>query len=314
MNPRPAEGGRHPEGAMNPRPAEGGRHPEGAMNPRPAEGGRHPEGAMTPRRLAVLGANGRMGRAVVRLARDAGFEVVLAAGAGDVGRDAGELAGVGALGVRVGDAIDAARLREARAEVLVDFSAPSALAAACAPCAEAGVALVSGTTGLDETARAALETAAGRIPVLWEPNMSVGVHVLSSLLARAIAALGPGFDVEIVEAHHRMKVDAPSGTALRLAEVAREAVAARAPAATPRLVHGREGRPGARSPSEIGVLALRGGDVVGDHTAFLFGDGERLELSHRASSRDLFARGALRAASWLAGRAAGRYSLSDVLG
>jgi 4-hydroxy-tetrahydrodipicolinate reductase len=149
--------------------------------------------------------------------------------------------------------------------------------------------------------------------------MSVGIHVLSSLLARAIAALGPGFDVEIVEAHHRMKVDAPSGTALRLADVAREAVAARgdraAAASSPQvdLVTGREGRPGARSASEIGVLALRGGDVVGDHTAFLFGDGERLELSHRASSRDLFARGALRAASWLPSRAPGRYSLSDVL-
>ena len=137
--------------------------------------------------------------------------------------------------------------------------------------------------------------------------MSVGVHVLSALLERAIAALGPDYDIEIVEAHHRMKVDAPSGTALRLAEVARAARGGR-------YVTGREGKPGARTGDEIGVLALRGGDVIGDHTAFLLGDGERIELTHRASSRDLFARGALRSGVWLVGRPAGRYRLADVLG
>jgi 4-hydroxy-tetrahydrodipicolinate reductase len=145
--------------------------------------------------------------------------------------------------------------------------------------------------------------------------MSVGIHVLSAILARAIAALGPGYDVDIVETHHRMKVDAPSGTAIRLAEVARTAVQARDGEAS-RLVYGREGRPGARAslPSEIGVLAVRGGDVVGDHTIHLMADGERLELTHRAQSRDLFARGALRAAGWIVGRPPRRYRLDDVLG
>lgn len=264
-------------------------------------------------RIAVLGANGRMGRAVVRLAHEAGSRVVLAIGAGDEGRDAGELAGLGPIGVRIQS--DVAAIASSGADVLVDFSAPSVLARACDACAKGGVAIASGTTGLDDAAKAELDAASTRVPVLWEPNMSVGVHVLASLLERAIAALGPEYDVEIVEAHHRLKVDAPSGTALRLAEVAKAARQHLHPEGpAPRLVHGREGRPGARSAEEIGVLALRGGDVIGDHTAFLFGDGERIELTHRASSRDLFARGALRAGQWLVGRPPGRYRLADVLG
>lgn len=261
-------------------------------------------------RLAVLGANGRMGRAVVRLAQGAGAEVVFAAGAGDEGKDAGELAGVGSIGVVL--TTDIASLASSGANVLVDFSSPAALTAACGVCAEAGIAIASGTTGLDDAANAALDAAAARVPVLWEPNMSVGVHVLASLVERAIKALGGGYDIEIIEAHHRMKVDAPSGTALRLAEVAKSARAA-AGSGAPRSVTGREGRPGARPADEIGVFAVRGGDVVGDHTVMLLGEGERLELTHRASSRDLFARGALRAGTWLVGRAPGRYRLDDVL-
>jgi 4-hydroxy-tetrahydrodipicolinate reductase len=231
--------------------------------------------------------------------------VTCAIGMGDAGRDAGELAGVGPIGVAVTPELDAL----AGADVVVDFSTPAVLARACAVASAAGIAIASGTTGLDADATAALEAAATKVPVLWEPNMSVGVHVLSTLVARAVAALGAGYDIEIVEAHHRMKVDAPSGTALRLAAVAKEARNA-----DTRFVHGREGRPGARAGDEIGVLAMRGGDVIGDHTVFLLGDGERLELTHKASSRDLFARGALRAGSWLVGRPAGRYGLSDVLG
>ncbi len=260
-------------------------------------------------RVAVLGANGRMGRAVVRLAHEGGMKVVAAIGAGDEGKDAGELAGVGAIGTKLTSDIDA--IATSGAEVLVDFSAPAVLARACEPCVKGKVAIASGTTGLDAAANAALDAAAKSVPVLWEPNMSVGVHVLSDLLARAVAALGEGYDIEIVETHHRMKVDAPSGTALRLAEVAKAARAAKQKES--RFVTGREGKPGARSPDEIGVLALRGGDVIGDHTAFFFGDGERIELTHRASSRDLFARGALRAGRWLVGRPAGRYRLADVL-
>lgn len=260
-------------------------------------------------RVAVLGANGRMGRAVVRIAHEAGLRVVCAVGASDVGKDAGELAGVGALGVPV--VSDVGAIATSGAEVLVDFSAPAVLVSACDACVRGNVAIASGTTGLDDTGKRALDAAAERVPVLWEPNMSVGVHVLSALLAKAIASLGPGYDVEIVETHHRMKVDAPSGTALRLAEVAK---AARETAGnSTRFVTGREGKPGARQADEVGVLALRGGDVIGDHTAFLFGDGERIELTHRASSRDLFARGAVRAGRWLVGKAPGRYHLADVL-
>ncbi|MCW5831083.1 MAG: 4-hydroxy-tetrahydrodipicolinate reductase [Labilithrix sp.] len=261
-------------------------------------------------RVAVLGANGRMGRAVVRLAHEAGMKVVCAVGAGDDGRDAGELAGVGAVGVKL--TADVGAIAASGADVLVDFSTPAALAQACRACVDGKVAIASGTTGLDDAGAAALDAAAAHVPVLWEPNMSVGVHVLSALLERAIAALGEGYDVEIVEAHHRMKVDAPSGTALRLAEVAK-AARRQVTGKEPRFVTGRDGKPGARPPEEIGVLAMRGGDVVGDHTAFLLGDGERIELTHRASSRDLFARGALRAGRWLVGRAPGRYRLGDVL-
>ncbi len=261
-------------------------------------------------RVAVLGANGRMGRAVVRLAHEAGMKVVAAIGAGDEGKDAGELAGVGPIGTTI--STDIGSLATSGAEVMVDFSSPAALARACAACAKGKVAIASGTTGLDEAATAALDDAAKAVPVLWEPNMSVGIHVLSALLERAIAALGNGYDIEIVEAHHRMKVDAPSGTALRLAEVAKTAKG-KLTAKEPRFVTGRDGKPGARTNEEIGVLAMRGGDVIGDHTAFLLGDGERIELTHRASSRDLFARGALRAGVWLVGRPAGRYRLGDVL-
>ena len=260
-------------------------------------------------RVAVLGANGRMGRAVVRLAHEGGMKVVAAIGAGEQGKDAGEHAGIGPIGASISSDIDA--IATSGAEVLVDFSAPAVLARACEACVKGKIAIASGTTGLDEAGTAALDAAAKSVPVLWEPNMSVGIHVLSELIARAVAALGEGYDIEIVEAHHRMKVDAPSGTALRLAEVAKAARAAKQKES--RFVTGREGKPGARSSDEIGVLAMRGGDVIGDHTAFLLGDGERIELTHRASSRDLFARGALRAGRWLVGRPPGRYRLGDVL-
>lgn len=237
-------------------------------------------------KIAVVGARGRMGRTVARLAEEQGIGVALALDAGD---RMGGLVGSGA-------------------DVAIDFSSPGATAELCEVAAKAGVAVVSGTTGLGEEAQAALERASRSVAVAWEPNMSIGVHVLGALVSRAIAMLGPDFDVEIVEAHHRLKVDAPSGTALRLAEVAR---AARGGA---RLVHGREGKPGARASTEIGVHAVRGGDVVGDHTVLLLGSGERVELVHRASSRELFASGAIRFARWIAGKPAGRYRMEDMLG
>jgi 4-hydroxy-tetrahydrodipicolinate reductase len=256
-------------------------------------------------RLALVGASGRMGRAIARLAHADGLGIACAIGASDVGRDLGDLAGVGPIGTTVVDGLSA--LEHARADVIVDFSAPGVTLALAPIAVAARSAIVSGTTGLTAEGRAALARAAEHVPVLWEPNMSVGVYLLSRLVAQAVSALDD-WDIEIVETHHRAKVDAPSGTALRLAEAAQQARAAKT-----RLVHGRQGQPGARAAEEIGMHALRGGDVIGDHTVHLFGGGERLELTHRATSRDVFAHGALRAARWIAGKAARSYSLGDVL-
>ncbi len=255
-------------------------------------------------RIAVVGASGRMGRAVIRLARAQGVPVVCAAGTSDVGKDAGELAGIGPIGVLVGGLGDVERTH---ADVVIDFSSPQATLALAPLAAAAGSALVSGTTGLADDGRAALEVAAARVPVLWEPNMSIGVHVLSQLVAQATAALAD-WNVEIVETHHSAKIDAPSGTAMRLAEVARGAPGGghHFSSRTPR-------HPGARNTGEIGMHALRGGDIVGDHVVHFMGGGERLELTHRATSRDVFAHGALRAARWIAGKPPGQYTLNEVL-
>jgi 4-hydroxy-tetrahydrodipicolinate reductase len=215
------------------------------------------------------------------------------------------LAGVGKLDVSIEH--DVSALASGGFEVAIDFSNADALPRVAATVAATGAALVSGTTGLTPLGERALGEASNRAPVLWEPNLSVGVQVLSQLLRQAILSLGEAFDVEIVETHHRSKVDAPSGTALRLAEVAREARGGA------ELRHGRAGRPGERKRDEIGVHAVRGGDVIGDHSIHLLGKGERIELVHRATNRDLFAHGALRAAAWIAGKPAGRYTLSQVL-
>jgi 4-hydroxy-tetrahydrodipicolinate reductase len=235
--------------------------------------------------IAVLGARGRMGSAIARLAPEHDVRVVLEIDAGH-----GDLAALAGSGARV----------------LVDFSSPAIVSAAARACTAAGVAIVSGTTGLDEATKHELDAAARAVPVLWEPNMSVGVLVMSELLRLALAMLGPSFDVEIVETHHRLKKDAPSGTAMRLADVAREARSGP-------LLTARSGKDAARVPGEVTVHAVRGGDVVGDHVVHLLGDGERLELVHRATSRDVFAHGALRAASWIADKAPGRYALRDVV-
>jgi 4-hydroxy-tetrahydrodipicolinate reductase len=259
----------------------------------------------SPLRIAVCGATGRMGRAVTRLCQESNDLQLVGACASsedpDLGEDAGVLAGARGAGVAVTDDMSAALLG---ADVVIDFSLPVALAELARHAARQGVPLVSGTTGVTEMS--VLEEAALKIPVLWAPNMSLGIQVLSDLVAEAARRLGPGFDIEITEVHHRKKVDAPSGTALRLAEALREVRPLRP-------LTGRQGTVGARTGDELGILALRGGDVLGDHTVHLLGPGERLELTHRATSRDLFAEGALRAARWLVTRRPGRYSLGDVL-
>jgi 4-hydroxy-tetrahydrodipicolinate reductase len=246
-----------------------------------------------------------MGRTLIRLCQEAeDLTLVGACGASsdpNLGDDAGTLAGGRAAGVAVTDDISAALLG---AEVVIDFSLPAALDELARIAARQNVALVSGTTGVTDLS--SLDAAAARVPVLWAPNMSLGIQVLSELAAEAARRLGPGFDIEITEVHHRRKVDAPSGTAVRLGEAIREVRPLRP-------VSGRQGIVGERPSDELGVFALRGGDVIGDHTVHLFGVGERLELTHRATSRDLFASGALRAARWIAGKPARRYTLADVL-
>jgi len=263
--------------------------------------------------VVVTGAAGRMGGQILRMLKDA--DGLCAVGAverpGFRGpADAGDAAGMGHSGIPLG--VDLGRmLDEVRPQVVIDFTAFEASAVAAAVCAERGVAVVIGSTGFTPEAKARVRGAAARIPVVLSPNMSVGVNVMFALVAEAARVLGEAYDVEIVELHHNKKKDAPSGTAVRLAEVAAEALG-RNPQKD--LVLARQGMIGERSSREIGVMSLRGGDVVGEHTVFFAGQGERLEITHRATSRDQFARGALRAARWVAGRAPGMYDMQDVLG
>jgi 4-hydroxy-tetrahydrodipicolinate reductase len=260
--------------------------------------------------VVVTGAAGRMGTQIVRLV--AAAEGLKLTGAverpGHAGQDAGALAGIPPLGVTVVD--DLARAL-AGADVVIDFTSHEASARNAELCAEKGVALVIGSTGFTPEAKARVAAAAGRIPVVFSPNMSVGVNVLFELVRQAARVLGDAYDVEIVEIHHKRKRDAPSGTAVALGEVAAEALG-RDPADA--LAYTRHGILGERPPWQIGVQTLRGGDVVGEHTVYFCGEGERLELTHRATSREQFARGALRAAGFIAGKPAGLYDMADVLG
>jgi 4-hydroxy-tetrahydrodipicolinate reductase len=264
-----------------------------------------------PVRLALVGALGRMGLAIARAAAGRDDLRVAAAieraGHPDLGADLAARAGAGAAGVIVGADLAGG---VAGADVVVDLSHAGAAAAVAAGAAAAGKALLCGTTGLDEAALAAIDRAAQAVPVLWTPNLSPGVAVLAELVRRAVAALGPGYDVEIVELHHRKKVDAPSGTALLLAAEASAGAGRLAPA---QMCFGRSGRTGERPGEEIGIHAVRGGTVFGEHRVILAGPHERIELAHAAESRDLFAQGAIRAALFLARAAPGRYAMRDVL-
>lgn len=255
-------------------------------------------------RVAVSGATGRMGRVLVDLLRrDRRFELVAAiTGAGSPEMGAPVAAGSGLCFSHAWPAVPPL-------DVAIDFSGAEGLDAALAHCRAQGVALVVGTTGLGKTLEAALAEATADIPVLRSANFSLGIAVLSRLLRQAAAALAP-WDLEIVEAHHARKEDAPSGTALLLGEVAAQA---RGRPLSDLAVFAREGRTGPRDPGSIGFAVVRGGDIVGEHTAMLIGQGERLELSHRAADRTIFARGAIEAAWWLSVKAPGRYDLDDML-
>ena len=263
-------------------------------------------------RVAILGAAGRMGRALIQtLAAEPQASLAAAldrAGAADLGRDASVLAGLPESSVLLGADLAAAL---PGVDVVIDFTRPDGTMAALQACLDQRKALVIGTTGLDAEQKAAIAEAAKTIPVCFSANYSVGVNVCLRLLRIAAQTLGEGYDVEIVEAHHRHKVDAPSGTALRMGEAVADALGRKLEDCA---VYGREGHTGARDGNTIGFATVRGGDVVGDHTVMFLGEGERVEISHKASSRTNFARGALRAAVWLAGRPAGLYDMQDVLG
>ncbi len=263
--------------------------------------------------VVVTGAAGRMGTQILRLLKETqGFAIVGAVERPGVasGSDAGALAGLGHIGIPVKDDL-AKALAGAPAQVVVDFTHFGASAQNAEVCAERGIALVIGSTGFTVEARGRVQAAAKRTPIVMSPNMSVGVNVMFELVRQAARILGDAYDVEIVEMHHKKKKDAPSGTAERLAEVAVEALGRDR---AKDLAYARHGMIGERPPRQIGVQALRGGDVVGEHTVYFAGEGERLEITHRATSREQFARGALRAAQWVVGRPSGLYDMADVLG
>ncbi|MBM4018342.1 MAG: 4-hydroxy-tetrahydrodipicolinate reductase [Planctomycetes bacterium] len=259
--------------------------------------------------VVISGAAGRMGRTLVRLVAESEdtrlIGAVEASGHPCLGGDAGLLAGAGDLGVPLSEALPE------KFDVLVDFSLPEGSIQRVEACAAAGVPCVVGTTGFSAAQRERLRAAAEKTALVLSPNMSVGVNVMFHVAADLARTLGPDYDIEIVEAHHRFKKDAPSGTALKVAEeIAKVTGRSLAESA----VHGRGPGQAPRKAGEIGLHAIRGGDIVGEHIVYYTGLGERLELKHVAHSRETFARGALRAARWVADRGPGLYSMADVLG
>jgi len=263
-------------------------------------------------KIGIAGASGRMGRMLVReIAQTPGCVLSAAsegAGHAALGDDAGVIAGLDALGVTLDE--DAGALFSA-SDAVIDFTAPSATARHAALAAENGTAHVIGTTGLSGAEEAALHAAAKSVPIVWAPNMSLGVNLLFDLARRVAATLGTEYDIEIVEMHHAHKVDAPSGTSLALG---RAAAAGRGVNLDDVAVKSREGLIGPRVAGDIGFATLRGGDVVGDHSVVFAGPGERVELTHKANDRAIYAKGAVKAALWASKNPPGLYGMADVLG
>ena len=262
-------------------------------------------------KIGVVGAAGRMGKALVQvIAQDANTRLVASTdrpGSSLLGTDAGELAGVGTLGVTLVDNLGAAPVFD----VLIDFTTPESTMAHLQFCKAHSKPIVIGTTGLSETQKQELQDAAKTIPVIFAPNMSVGVNLVFKLLETAARVMGDGCDIEIIEAHHRNKVDAPSGTALRMGEIiAAELGRELADCA----VYGREGHTGVRERSTIGFSTIRGGDIVGEHNAMFIAEGERVEIGIRSGSRATYATGAVRGARWLIEKNSGLFDMQDVLG
>ncbi len=263
-------------------------------------------------RIAITGAAGRMGRSLIEACQQtAGVDVTVALEHPDsslLGSDAGDLVGVGKLGVLIGSDLSAV---VDDFDVLIDFTRPESTLANLEVCRQAGRRLVIGTTGFSDEEKAQIKAVSQDIGVVFAPNMSVGVNVCLKLLDMAARALGDDVDIEVIEAHHRHKVDAPSGTALRMGEVVAAALGRDLKSCA---VYGREGNTGERDRKTIGFETIRAGDIVGDHTVLFAGAGERIEITHKASSRMTFANGAVRAAGWLMGQESGLFDMQDVLG
>ena len=260
-------------------------------------------------KLIISGAAGRMGKRILSLAiDDSQFDIIAAiekTSHPDSGKDAGLLAGASAINVNIDSTFPDT------ADVLIDFSQPAAADLAIDYCAKNNVALVMGTTGLNDAQKQKLDAAAKKIPLIYGTNMSVGMNVLFSLVGKTASMLGGDYDIEIIEQHHRFKKDAPSGSALTLAENIAGATDRKFPDC---LTHGREGKEALRKKGNIGMHAIRAGDITGEHSVIFSTLGETVTLNHTAHNRDGFARGALRAAKWLVGKAPGQYSMPDVLG
>ncbi|MHC4084857.1 MAG: 4-hydroxy-tetrahydrodipicolinate reductase [Planctomycetota bacterium] len=260
-------------------------------------------------KLIVCGAAGRMGKRIISLAIEADEFNIIAAiesqGHPDIGKDAGIVAGSGPIDVKIDSNYPDG------SDVVIDFSLPAAADKTIDYCSESGAALVLGTTGLSDEQRGKIKTASGKVPVIYGTNMSVGMNVLFSLVGKVAAMLGDGYDIEIIEQHHRFKKDAPSGSALTLAENICTATGRDFPGS---LVHGRSGKDALREKGTVGMHSIRAGDITGEHSVIFGTLGEKITLNHTAHSRDTFTRGALRAAKWLIGKKPSFYSMPDVLG
>lgn len=266
---------------------------------------------MTPMKIAIAGASGRMGRMLIETVMNADDAQLAGAldlpGAAGLGSDAATF-----LGKHSGVAIESDLARGlADAQFLIDFTRPEGTLQHLAWCAEHGVKMIIGTTGFDDAGKAAIAAAAKKTAIVFAPNMSVGVNVTMKLLEMAAKSFSHGYDIEIIEAHHRHKVDAPSGTALKMGEVVADALGRDLKDVA---VYAREGVTGERDPSSIGFATIRGGDIVGDHTVLFAGIGERIEITHKSASRVTYAHGSLRAARFLADKATGLFDMQDVLG
>jgi len=263
-------------------------------------------------KIAVAGARGRMGGRIAALSRE--YEGLVLAGAfeqkghPDAGKDIGTLLGLGSLNIALADSIEKAI---EKADLVIEFTTPAATLAHLKVCAEKGKSMVIGTTGLKKDEAEEVRRLASGIPVVMASNMSLGVNLLLKVLKDVARVLGDDYDVEITEAHHRHKKDAPSGTAIKMAEAVAQGLQRNLEEVC---VYSRKGLVGERTKKEIGMQVIRAGDIVGEHTVLFGGLGERIEITHRASSRDTFARGALKAALWLEGKAPGLYDMQDVLG